>query len=144
MSRRTQSVLLTLSVALNASFLAGFLYVGRELRGLRTREGRAEWAARSLGLDEAQRDAFLREHAAWRAELDRMAQSRKAESDAFWREAVRDGADPAAVRARLEPLLDVQRQATVSGVDHLLRLFRGLTPAQRESLADMVRRRGEP
>jgi hypothetical protein len=137
-------VLLTLSVALNVSFLAGFLYVGHELRGLRTPEGRAEWAARRLGLDETRREAFLREHARWRGELARIQQARKPEADAFWREAVRDDPDQPAVQERLVPLLQAQRDATVSGVDHLLRLFRGLTRAQREALADMLRKTEEP
>jgi Spy/CpxP family protein refolding chaperone len=143
-SRRSLVVLLALSAALNLSFLAGFAYVRHQLRGLQTRAGRAEWAARRLDLDERQREAFLRDHERWRSELARVARARQAETDAFWREAVRDDPDRAAVQARLTPLLEAQREATVSGVDQLLRLFRGLTRAQREALAEMLRKNQEP
>jgi hypothetical protein len=143
-SRRALTVLLTLSVALNVSFVGGFLYVGRELRRLQTREGRAEWAARELALAGAQREAFLREHARWRGELARVQEARKSQMDAFWREAVRDDPDRAAIQERLAPLLEAQRDTTVSGVDHLLRLLRELTPAQREALSEMLRKAEGP
>jgi uncharacterized membrane protein len=136
--------LLILSLALNVSFVGGFLYVGRQLRGLQTRAGRAEWAAGQLGLAASQRDAFLRQHAQWRAEIARVQQLRQAESDAFWREVVRDDPDRAAVERRLAPLLDAQRQTTISGVEHLLHLFRGLTKPQREALAEMLRKTEQP
>jgi hypothetical protein len=133
--------LLVLSVALNLSFVAGFLYVGRQLRALETREGRAAWAARRLHLDETQREAFLRQNAAWRSEVERRQRQHQAERDAFWKAAVEEGADPAAVRARLLPLLDVQRDAATSGIDHLLRVFATLTPAQRQALVEMLRKK---
>ena len=141
MTRRVSAVLLALSVALNVSFVAGFLYASRQLRALETREGRAEWAARRLRLDGAQRQAFLRQSAAWRAEVERVERRHQAERDAFWRAATADGADPEAVRARLQPLLELQRQVATSGVDHLLSVFATLTPAQREALAEMLRKK---
>ena len=143
MSRRLLSILLVLSVALNVSFVAGFLYVGRQLRALETSQGRAEWAAKKLGLHGAERQAFLSRHAGWRLELDRIQRERKAERDAFWQEAVKDDADRSAVQARLVPLLAVQREATVSGVDHLLRLFGTLTLPQRQALVKMLRQKEE-
>jgi hypothetical protein len=143
MSRRLLSILLALSVALNVSFVAGFLYVGRQLRALETSHGRAEWAARKLGLDGADREAFLSRHTGWRLELERIQRERKAERDAFWQEAVKDDADRGAIQARLVPLLAVQREATVSGVDHLLRLFGTLTLPQRQALVKMLRQKEE-
>jgi hypothetical protein len=140
-SRRTTSILLAVSVALNVSFVAGFLHVGRQLRALETRQGRAEWAARRLRLDAAQRAAFLRQDAAWRTQLDAVRLRHRAEADAFWDEVVKDGADPAVVRARLLPLLERQREASSQGVDHLLQVFAGLTPAQRQALVGLLRQR---
>jgi hypothetical protein len=136
-----RSVFLAVSVALNVSFVAGFLYVGRQLRALETREGRAEWAAGRLRLDRTQRQAFLREQAAWRSEVEEVQRRHRAEMDAFWQEAVKDGADPGSLRARLLPLLDAQRQAAADGVDDLLRVFATLTPAQRRALVEILRKR---
>ena len=143
MSRRLLSILLAFSVALNVSFVAGFLYVGRQLRALETREGRAEWAARTLRLDGARRQAFLDAHAAWRSEIEQFQRGRRTEMDAFWQEAVKDGADRAAVQARLLPLLEAQREATISGIDHLLRIFGTLTAEQRQRLVETLRRKQE-
>jgi uncharacterized membrane protein len=144
MNRRWTSILLAVSLVLNVSFVAGFLYVGRQLRALETRQGRAEWAARRLRLDPTQRRAFLQQHAAWRAELEAVQRRHQAETDAFWQEAVKDGADPAAVEARLRPLLEAQREATSGGVVHLLRVFATLTPAQRQALVELLRKKEQP
>lgn len=141
MSRRTLAVALALSGTLNASFLAGFLWVGRTLRQLETGEGRARWAARQLRLDDAQRDAFLRLHADWRSAVRKVQRDHRAETDAFWAAAMEDGADPAAVKARLAPLLAAQRDTTVASIDHLLRLLRLLTPEQRRALVELIRKR---
>jgi Spy/CpxP family protein refolding chaperone len=141
MSRRLLSILLAVSAALNVSFLAGFLYVGRQLRALETWEGRAVWAARSLRLDDVQRQSFLRQSSAWRSQVEQVRREHQAEADAFWQEVVKDGADPAAVRARLLPLLETQRQAATDGVEHLLRVFDTLTPGQRQALVEMLRKK---
>ena len=141
MSRKPTTVALILSLGLNVSFVAGFLWVGHTLRKLDTMAGRAEWGARKLRLDDAQREAFFRLHGDWRSTLRRIHDERKAEVDAFWTEAVKDDADPEAVRARLAPLLEAQRQATAQGTEHLLRLFRLLTPAQRDALVEMIRKK---
>jgi Spy/CpxP family protein refolding chaperone len=141
MTRRVTPILLALSVALNVSFVAGFIFAARQLRALETREGRAEWAARRLRLDDAQRESFLRLQGAWRSEVDQVRRRHQAEMDAFWQAAVQDGADAAALRAQLLPLLDAQRQTAADGIEHMLRVLATLTPEQRQKLVEMLRKR---
>lgn len=141
MKGKVLSGLVLLSVCLNVSFVAGFLYTRRALRKLETAEGRAEWAARKLGLDEGQRRAFGELHGEWRAVLEKVQREHGAEIEAVWAEAVKENPEPEALRARLEPLLDAQRRTTVQGLEHLVRVFKVLKPAQRRALVDMIRRK---
>jgi uncharacterized membrane protein len=134
-------VLLSLSVALNVSFLAGAFWVHRTLRSLETAEGRARWAAREVGLDRAQREEFLRLQREWNEVAQRMRSEKRAEADAFWSAALAERPDAAALRARLEPLLEAQRDGAVQGLDHLLRVFRVLSPDQRLALVELLRRK---
>lgn len=141
MNKKVLSALLAVSVALNVSLVAGALYARHALRKLETAAGRAEWAARKLELDAAQREAFLRLQTEWRATLRQVRDEHGAEIGVFWAEALEDAPDRQVLQGRLEPLLHVQRQTTVRGVDHLLRLLETLTPPQRRKLVELIRRK---
>lgn len=141
MSRRVLIGLLAVSVALNASFVGGFLYYRHVLRTLETPEGRANWVARRFQLDQAQRDGVSRVSEEWRSLLARVQRDRGAEIEAFWTEVVKDDPDVESLRAKLEPLLEAQRQTTVEGVERMVRIFRLLPPPQRRELAEMLKKR---
>ena len=142
MKKRLPWILLALSVALNVSFVAGFLHVRGVLRKLQTPEGRAEWAADRLKLDGPQKATLERVSREWTLKMRQLQQAHADDLDAFWAEMIR-GEDKPVTRADLERLLEVQRTATVRSVEDLHRVWRSLNPDQRQALVRMIREKNK-
>ncbi len=142
MRKRLPWILLALSVALNVSFVAGFLHVRSVLRSLQTPEGRAQWAADRLKLEGPQRATLQRVSREWTLKMRELQQAHADDLDAFWAEMVR-GEETAATRASLERLLEVQRTGTVRSLEDLRRILKDLNPDQRQALVRMVREKNK-
>lgn len=132
---------LVLSLALNVCFLAGYVHTGRVVKRLQTHEGRAEWAARRLGLDEHQREEFMRLTAEWRAQMRDLQEARVADADLIWADLMGQATDPRKLQEAQARAAEAQRTGASLGTAYLVRMMRLLTPEQRQILAVMIRNR---
>ena len=142
MKKRLPWILLALSVALNVSFVAGFLHVRSVLRKLQTPEGRVQWAADRLKLEGPQRATLERVGREWTLKMRQLQQAHADDLDAFWAEMIR-GEDKPMAGAELERLLEVQRTGTVRSVEDLGRILKVLNPDQRQALVRMIREKNK-
>jgi Spy/CpxP family protein refolding chaperone len=141
MRRRMPWILLALSVALNVSFVAGFVYTGNLLRRLQTHEGRTQWAADRLKLDPVRREQFERLAEQWRNEMRARQDKNRAELAAFWAEMLGERRDREKILKMVEQAFPAQNQALLSSVDYLIWIFDLLTPEERKALAKMIQDR---
>ena len=141
MRSRVVWILLALSLALNVSFVAGFVHTRSALRGLQTREGRTRWIADRLKLEGERRKQFEQLAEEWRSQMRARQDESRAATEAFWAEMLRDRRDREKIRKMVERSFPAQGEALLWSADHLIRVFDVLSPDERRALATMIQDR---
>ena len=85
MNKKVVWIILVISLAFNAFFLAGFQQARKQIQGRKTFRGRAEAFAQRLELDEQQHEQFQ----ALLDEGEQLREEKAPKCEAFWRELVK-------------------------------------------------------
>ena len=135
MNKKAVWIVLVISLAFNAFFLAGFQQSRKQMASRKTFRGRAEAFAQKLQLDEQQHEKFQ----ALLDEAEQLREGRTAKRDAFWKELIKDEPDEDLLADYMYgKTMQEHRRTTLA----LMRKFVGiLRPEQREEFVELIQQK---
>jgi Spy/CpxP family protein refolding chaperone len=138
-SRTLPWVLLALSVALNAFFIGGHLYV----RHFADRDPEARISALSdrLGLNEQQRTAYRESRRGVAPKFRELRTEARPHVNKLWEEMAKPQPDQAVIDAELKALADIRQSFERDALASAQSFMKTLTPEQRTKFADYARER---
>lgn len=135
MNKKVVWIILVISLAFNAFFLAGFQQASKQMASRKTFRGRAEAFARKLELDQEQHEQFQ----ALLDEAEQVREGRTPEREAFWNELIKNEPDKELLADYMYgKTMQDHRRATLG----LMRKFVGiLRPEQREKFVELIQQK---